>query len=126
VKLISDIRLAALDSILATKKTAKPVRAMFSNDLKTNKPIIIAANAGTVWFVTLGSVIPANSIFGLTPPEAISPKDVARYPMAAIANMSRNARLDLANTSAHQYSFSIRVKKERLSFIALSTTKVYS
>jgi hypothetical protein len=95
---------------------------MFSNDLETNKTIIIAANIGTVWFVTLGSVIPAKSIFGLTPPEAISPKEVARYPMAAIANMSRNARVDLANTSANQKNFSIPVRKERLRLIALSTT----
>jgi hypothetical protein len=121
---ISEIRFAAFDSILATKKTAQPVRAMFSNDLETNKPMIIAAKIGRVWFVTLGSVIPANSTCGLTPPEAIAPMAVAKYPIAAIAAMSRNARVDLTTTSANQTSFSIRVKKERLNFIDLSTTKV--
>jgi hypothetical protein len=124
LNLISDIRLAALDSILATKKTAQPVRAMLSNDLEKNKPIIIAAKIGTVWFVTLGNVMPANSIFALTPPEAISPKDVAKYPMAAIATMSRNASVDRANTRANQTVFSIPVKKERLNFIDLSTSRV--
>jgi hypothetical protein len=124
LNLISEIRFAAFDSILATKKTAQPVKAMFSSDLETNKPIIIAASRGTVWFVTLGSVMPANSILGLTPPDAIVPKDVAKYPMAAIAAMSRNASVDLTTTSANQTSFSIPVKKERLNFIDLSTTKV--
>jgi hypothetical protein len=124
LNLISDIRFAAFDSILATKKTAQPVRAMFSNDLETNKPIIIAANIGRVWLVTPGSVIPKKTTFGLTPPDAITPKDVARYPIAAIAAMSRNARVDLANTRENQTSFSMPVKKERLSFIDLSTTKV--
>lgn len=126
LKLISDIRFAAFDSILATKKTAQPVIAMFRIDLSTNRPIIIAANIGTVWFVTLGSVIPENSIFGFTPPEAISPKDVAKYPMAAIANMSRNASVDLATTRANQTNFSVPVKKERLNFIDLNTNQVYS
>jgi hypothetical protein len=124
LNLISDIRFAAFDSILATKKTAQPVRAMLSMDLKINKPIIMAANTGTVWFVTLGSVMPANSILGLTPPDAIAPKDVAKYPMAAIAAMSRNASIDLTTTSANQTSFSSEVKKERLNFIDLSTNKV--
>jgi hypothetical protein len=124
LNLISDIRFAAFDSILATKKNAQPVRAMFSSDLETNKPIITAANSGRVWLVTPGSVIPANSTFGLTPPDAITPKDVAKYPIAAIAAMSRNARVDLANTSENQTSFSMPVKKERLSFIDLNTTKV--
>jgi hypothetical protein len=124
LNLISDIRFAAFDSILATKKTAQPVRAMFSNDLETNRPIMIAANAGTVWFVTLGRVMSANSIFGPTPPDAIAPNDVAKYPMAAIATMSRNASNDLAATSENQTSFSIPVKKERLDFIDLSTAKV--
>jgi hypothetical protein len=124
LNLISDIRFAAFDSILATKKTAQPVRAMFSNDLETNKPMIIAAKIGRVWFVTLGSVMPENSTFGLAPPDAIAPMDVAKYPMAAMAAMSRNERVDLSSTSVNQTSFSIRVKKEILSFIELSTTKV--
>jgi hypothetical protein len=97
---------------------------MFSNDLETNKPIIIAAKIGSVWLVTPGSVMPKKSTFGLTPPDAITPKDVARYPIAAIAAMSRNARVDQANTRENQTSFSMPVKKERLSFIDLSTTKV--
>jgi hypothetical protein len=124
LNLISDIRFAAFDSIFAMKKTAQPVRTMFSNDLETNKPIIIAAKIGTVWFVTLGSAMPANSIFGPTSPDAIAPKDVAKYPMAAIATMSRNASVDLTTTSANQISFSIPVKKERLNFIDLSIIKV--
>jgi hypothetical protein len=124
LNLISDIRFAAFDSILATKKTAQPVRAMFSNDLETNKLMIIAAKIGRVWFVTPGSVIPTNSIFGLTPPDAIAPMDVAKYPMAAIAATSRNASVDLRTTRKNQNSFSIRVKKERLNFIDSSTTKV--
>jgi hypothetical protein len=97
---------------------------MFSNDLETNKPIIIAAKIGTVWFVTLGSVMPENSTFGLTPPDAIAPMEVAKYPTAAIAAMSKNARVDLSATSENQTSFSVRVRKETLSFIDLSTTKV--
>jgi hypothetical protein len=105
------------------KKTAKPARAMFSNDLETNRPTIIAANIGTVWFVTLGKVMPTISICWLTPPDAIAPKDVAKYPMAAIAAMSRNASDDLDTTSATQTTFSFRVKKERLDFIEFSTTK---
>jgi hypothetical protein len=124
LNLISDIRFAAFDSIFATKKTAQPERVMFSNDFETNNPIIIAVNIGAVSFVTLGSVMPANSIVGLTPPDAIAPKDVAKYPMAAIATMSRNASVDLTTTSANQISFSIPVKKERLNFIDLSITKV--
>jgi hypothetical protein len=124
LNLISDIRLAAFDSILATKNVAQPVRAMLSNDLETNKPIMIAAKIGTVWFVTLGNVMPANSTFGLTPPDAISPMDVAKYPTAAIAAMSKNARVDLSATRENQTSFSVRVKKETLRFIDLSTTKV--
>jgi hypothetical protein len=124
LNLISAIRFAAFDSILATKKTAQPERATFSNDLATNKPIIVAANIGTVWFVTLGSDMPANSIFGLTPPDAIAPIDVAKYPMAAIAAMSRNASADLDTTSENQTSFSIPVIKERVDFIDLSTTRV--
>jgi hypothetical protein len=109
---------------LATKKTAQPDRAMFSNDLETNNPIIIAAKIGTVWFVTLGSVMPASVIFGATPPDAIAPKDVAKYPMEAIASMSRNARVDLTTTSENHTSFSVPVKKESDDFIDLSTTKV--
>jgi hypothetical protein len=97
---------------------------MLSNDLETNKPIMIAAKIGTVWFVTLGNVMPANSTFGLTPPDAIAPMDVAKYPTAAIAAMSKNARVDLSATRENQTSFSVRVKKETLSFIDLSTTKV--
>jgi hypothetical protein len=124
LNLISDIRFAAFDSILATKKTAHPVRATLSNDLETNKPIIIDANIGRVWAVTPGSVTPANSTFGLSPPDAITPKDDAKYPIAARAAMSRNARVDLATTNANQSSFSMPVKKERLCFIDLSTTKV--
>jgi hypothetical protein len=124
LNLISEIRLAAFDSILATKKVAQPVRAIFSNDLETNRPMIIAAKIGTVWFVTLGSVMPENSTFGLTPPDAIAPMDVAKYPTAAIAAMSKNARVDLSATSENQTSFSVRVRKETLSFIDLSTTKV--
>jgi hypothetical protein len=124
LNLISDMRFAAFDSILATKKTAQPVRAMFNNDLVTNKPIISAAKIGRFWFVTLGSVMPANSIVGLTPPDAIAPKDVAKYPSAAIAAMSRNARVDLATTSENQTSFSIAVIKEILDLIDLNTTKV--
>jgi hypothetical protein len=124
LNLISDIRFAALDSILATKNTAQPVRATFSNDLKTNSPIIIAAKMGSVWFVTLGSVMPASSILGLACPDAIAPSDVARYPMAAMAAMSRNASVDLTTTSANQTSFSIRVINEILAVIDLSTTKV--
>ncbi len=124
LNLISDIRFAAFDSILATKNTAQPVRAMFSKDLVTNKPIIMAAKIGTDWFVTLGNVMPENSIFGLTPPDAIAPKDVAKYPIAAIAAMSRNARVDLATTSANHTSFSNRVKKDRLRIIDFSTAKV--
>jgi hypothetical protein len=123
LNLISDIRFAAFDSILATKKTAQPVRTMLSNDLETNKPIISAANIGRVWAVTPGSVMPANSTFGLTPPDTITPRDDARYPIAASAAMSRNARVDRANTNENQRSFSTPVKKERLSFIDLSTTK---
>jgi hypothetical protein len=122
--LISDIRLAAFDSILAIKNIAHPERIMFSKDLETNRPTIMAANIGSVWAVTLGSNIPENSIVGLTPPDAIAPRDVAKYPMAAIAAMSRNARVDLATTSENQTIFSLTVKKERLSFIDLSTTKV--
>jgi hypothetical protein len=124
LNLISDIRFAAFDSILATKKTDHPVRAMFSTDLETNRPIIMAAKIGTVSLVTLGSGMPANSIFGLTPPDAIAPMDVAKYPMAAIAATSRNASVDLNTTSENQTSFSIRVKKERLNFIDSSTIKV--
>jgi hypothetical protein len=124
LNLISDIRLAAFDSILATKKTAQPERAMFSNDLETNKPIIIVAKIGMLWFVTLGSVMPASAIFGATPPDAIAPKDVAKYPMAAIASMSRNARVDLTTTRENHTSFSIPFKKESDDFIDLSTTKV--
>ena len=124
LNLISDIRLAAFDSIFATKKTDQPVRPMFRSDLETNKPMIMAAKIGSVWFVTLGNVIPANSTLGLAPPEAIAPIDVAKYPIAAIAAMSRNAREDLTRTSANQTDFSIRVKKERLSLIDLSTAKV--
>jgi hypothetical protein len=124
LNLISDIRFAALDSILATKKTAQPVRAMLSKDLETNMPTIIVAKIGRFWFVTAGSVIPANSIFGLTPPDAITPMDVARYPIAAIAAMSRKASEDLSITRANQTSFSIPDIKEILSFIDLSTTKV--
>jgi hypothetical protein len=116
--------LAAFDSILATKKVAQPVRAMFSTDLETNSPIIIAAKIGTVWFVTLGNVMPENSTFGLSPPDAIAPIDVAKYPTAAIAAMSKNARVDLSATSENQTSFSARVRKETLNFIDLSTTKV--
>jgi hypothetical protein len=126
LNLISDIRFAALDSIFAMKKIAQPVRAMFSSDLETNSPIIIAANIGTVWLVTLGSVMPAISTFGPTTPDAIAPKDVAKYPMAAIAATSRNARVDLTTTSANQTSFSIGDKNERLNFIDLNTPKVYS
>jgi hypothetical protein len=122
--LISDIRLAAFDSILAIKNIAHPERIIFSKDFETNNPTIMAANSGSVWAVTLGSTMPENSIVGLTPPDAIAPKDVAKYPMAAIAAISRNASVDLATTSANQTSFSIPVKKERLNFIDLSTTKV--
>jgi hypothetical protein len=118
------MRFAAFDSIFATKKTAQPVRAMFSNDLETNNPIIRAAKIGRVWFVTLGSVMPANSIVGLIPADAIAPKDVAKYPRAAIAAMSRKARVDLATTRENQTSFSIPDIKEILSFIDLSTNKV--
>jgi hypothetical protein len=50
--------------------------------------------------------------------------DVAKYPRAAIAAMSRNASVDLAITRANQTSFSIPDIKEILSFIDLSTTKV--
>jgi hypothetical protein len=122
--LISAIRFAAFDSILATKKTAHPERTTFSSDLITNKPMITAVKRGMVSLVTAGSEIPANCIFGPTVPEAIDPRDVARYPMAAIAAMSRNARVDLATTRENQTNFSMPVKKERLSFIDLSTTKV--
>jgi hypothetical protein len=118
------MRFAAFDSIFATKKTAQPVRAMFSNDLETNNPIIRAAKIGRVWFVTLGSVMPANSIVGLIPADAIAPKDVAKYPRAAIATMSRKARVDLATTRENQTSFSIPDIKEILNFIDLSTNKV--
>jgi hypothetical protein len=68
--------------------------------------------------------MPANSISGPTPPEAIAPKEVAKYPIAAIAAMSRNASVDLTTTRENQTIFSTPVKKERLSFIELSTTKV--
>ena len=78
LNLISDMRFAALDSIFATKKTAQPVRATLSNDLETNRPIISAAKIGRVSFVTLGSLMPPNSIVGPTPPDAIAPKDVAK------------------------------------------------
>ena len=84
----------------------------------------MAAKIGAVWFVTLGSVMPENSTFGPTPPDAIAPMDVAKYPTAAIAAMSKNARVDLSATSENQTSFSVRVRKETLSFIDLSTTKV--
>jgi hypothetical protein len=124
LNLISDTRFAAFDSILATKKTAQPDRAMFSNDLETNKPTIVAAIIGAVWLVAPGSVTPANSIFGLTPPDAIAPMDVAKYPIAAIAAMSRNARVDRATTSENQTNLSIPVKNEILVFMALNTTKV--
>jgi hypothetical protein len=122
--LISAIRFAAFVSILATKKTAQPERAMLSKDLTTNSPIIIAVNRGMVSLVTAGNEIPINSIFGATAPEAIDPKDVAKYPIAAIAAMSRNARVDLANTSENQTSFSMRVINEILNSIDLSTSKV--
>jgi hypothetical protein len=122
--LISDIRFAAFDSILAIKNIAHPERIMFSKDLETNSPTIMAANIGSVWAVTLGSTMPENSMVGLTPPDAISPRDVAKYPMAAIAAMSRNASMDLATTSENHTNFSIPVKKERLSFIDFSTSKV--
>ena len=124
LNLISAIRFAAFVSILATKKTAHPERAMLSRDLATNRPIIIAVKRGIVSLVTAGNEIPANSTFGPTPPEAIEPKDVAKYPIAAIAAMSKNARVDLANTSENQTTFSLRVKKERLAFMDLSTAKV--
>jgi hypothetical protein len=124
LNLISDIRFAAFDSILATKKTAHPERTMFSSDLSTNKAMIMAVRRGMVSLVTAGNSIPANSTFWPTPPEAIEPKDVAKYPMAAIAAMSRNARVDLATTSENQTIFSLRVKKERLAFMDLNTTKV--
>jgi hypothetical protein len=68
--------------------------------------------------------MPAISTFGPSAPDAIAPKDVAKYPMAAIAATSRNASDDLTTTSPNQTSFSIRVKKERLNFIDLSTSKV--
>jgi hypothetical protein len=122
--LISAIRFAAFVSILATKKTAHPERTMFSSDLITNKPMIMAVNSGMVSLVTAGNEIPANSIFGPTSPEAIDPKDVAKYPIAAIAAMSRNARVDLATTNENQTSFSIPVKNEMLVFMDLNTTKV--
>jgi hypothetical protein len=122
--LISAIRFAAFVSILATKKTAQPERAMLSKDLTTNNPIIMAVNRGMVSLVTAGNEIPANSIFGPAPPEAIDPKDVAKYPMAAIATMSKNARVDLATTSENQTNFSMPVKKERLAFMDLNTAKV--
>jgi hypothetical protein len=77
-----------------------------------------------VSLVTAGNEIPANSIFGPTSAEAIDPKDVAKYPIAAIAAMSKNARVDLATTSENQTIFSVRVKKERLAFMDLNTTKV--
>jgi hypothetical protein len=124
LSLISAIRFAAFDSILATKKTAHPERIIFRRDFITNRPMIIAVKMGMVSLVTAGSEIPANSIFGTTAPEAIDPRDVAKYPMAAIAAMSRNARVDLATTSENQTNFSSPVKKERLSFIDFSTTKV--
>jgi hypothetical protein len=122
--LISSIRFAAFDSILATKKTAHPERTTFSSDLSTNKPMIMAVRRGMVSLVTAGNEIPANSILGPTTPVAIDPKDVERYPIAAIAAMSRNARVDLATTRENQTNFSIPVKKERLVFMDLSTTKV--
>jgi hypothetical protein len=122
--LISDMRFAAFASISAIKNIAHPERIMFSKDLETNSPTIMAAKNGSDWAVTLGSTMPANSIVGLNPPDAIAPKEVAKYPMAAIAAMSRNASMDLTTTSANQTSFSIPVKKERLNFIDLSTTKV--
>jgi hypothetical protein len=124
LNLISDIRFAAFDSILATKKTAHPERSMFRSDLSANNPMIMAVKRGMVSLVTAGNEIPANSIFGPTTPEAIEPKDVAKYPMEAIATMSRNARVDLATTSENQTNFSILVKKEMLVFMDLNTTKV--
>jgi hypothetical protein len=122
--LISAIRFAAFVSILATKKTAQPERDMLSRDFATNRPIIITVKRGMVSLVTAGNEIPANSTFGTAPAEAIDPKDVAKYPMAAIAAMSKNARVDLATTRENQTNFSIPVKKERLAFMDLSTTKV--
>jgi hypothetical protein len=86
--------------------------------------MIVAVNRGIVSLVTAGNEIPANSIFGPTAPEAIEPKDVAKYPIAAIAAMSKNARVDLATTSENQTNFSIPVKKEMLVFMDLNTTKV--
>jgi hypothetical protein len=86
--------------------------------------MIMAVKRGMVSLVTAGNEIPANSIFGPTAPDAIDPKDVAKYPIAAIAAMSRNARVDLATTSENQTNFSMPVKKERLCFIDLSTTRV--
>jgi hypothetical protein len=97
---------------------------MLSRDLATNRAIIITVKRGIVSLVTAGNEIPANSTFGPTPTEAIDPKDVAKYPMAAIAAMSKNARVDLATTRENQTNFSIPVKKERLAFMDLSTTKV--
>jgi hypothetical protein len=86
--------------------------------------MIMAVNRGMVSLVTAGNEIPANSIFGPTAPETIDPKDVAKYPIAAIAAMSRNASVDLATTSENQTNFSIRVKKEILILMDVSTTKV--
>jgi hypothetical protein len=124
LNLISDIRFAAFDSILATKKTAQPESAMFRSALSTNRPMITAAKRGMVSLVTTGNEIPANSIFGPVPSETIDPKDVAKYPTAAIAAMSKNARVDLAATSENQTNFSIPVIKEMLDFMDLNTTKV--
>jgi hypothetical protein len=124
LNLISDMRLAALDSTLATKKTAQPVRAMLSKDLETNKPTIRAARKGSVSLVTLGSVTPATCTLGLAAPDPIAPKELARYPIAAIPAMSRNARVDLTTTSANQINFSTPVMKEILNLIDLSTSKV--
>jgi hypothetical protein len=86
--------------------------------------MIVAVKIGMVSLVTAGNEIPENSILGPTAPEAIDPKDVAKYPIAAIAAMSRNARVDLATTSENQTNFSIPVKKEMLVFMYLNTTKV--
>jgi hypothetical protein len=125
-KYISEISFAALDSILAIKNEDHFVRAIAINALDKKSARIMVATIGIVSTLTLGNCMPPISRLGPTSDlsEMSVATEVARYPMAAMAAMSRNVRAERRVRSVNQTVFSKLVMKEILILMDLSTPKV--